>query len=234
MKIKFLLVAILFSFFAKAQEVQLHYDFTSERQYPTFTFEFFRPDALGSTFFFTDYDFKRKDGASLGYFEIARKFNIKNNLIKGLNFHVEYNDGFLMTDDKAGSPETPIGIPINRAYLVGLGFPIKIGSFTLNTTYMYKNTYGSTGFDGQFTAVWFQNLFNNKVTIRGFLDFWSEDRIDGSSKKMILLTEPQVMYNFNTHFSLGSEIEISNNFYDKGLYGENFEVFPTIMARYAF
>jgi len=230
MKIKLLFFTLLFTVCANAQEIQLNYDFLPDRDYLTFTFEIFRPDKLGSTFFFTDYDFNRKDGANLGYFELARKFNIKNNLIEGLNFHVEYNDGFLITDDKAGSPENALGFPINRAYLVGLGFPIKIGNFVLNTTYMYKNTYGSTGFDGQFTAVWFHNLFNDKVTLRGFLDFWSEDRMDGSSKKMILLTEPQVMYNLNKSFSIGSEIEISNNFVPT----EEFKVFPTIMGRYAF
>jgi hypothetical protein len=138
MKIKFLFLAFLFSFFAKAQEIQLHYDFLPERDYLTFTFEFFKPDKLGSTFFFTDFDFGRSDGANLAYFEIARKFNIKNNLIEGLNFHIEYDDGLLMTDDKSDSPENPLGFPINRAFLVGFGFPIKIGEFTLNTTYMYK------------------------------------------------------------------------------------------------
>jgi hypothetical protein len=230
MKIKLLLLALLFSYCVKAQEAQLHYDFLPERQYATFTFEFFKPDTLGSTFFFTDFNFGRSDSANLAYFEIARKFNIRNTFINGLNFHIEYNDGFLMTDDKENSPENPLGFPINRAYLVGFGFPIKIGSFTLNTTYMYKNTHGSSGLDGQFTAVWFQNLFNNKVTIRGFLDFWSEDRADGSSKKAILLTEPQFLYNFSKSFSLGSEVEISNNF----LPSEQFEVFPTVMAKYAF
>src|SRR6187551_647287 len=119
MKIKLLFLALLLSCFAKAQEVQLHYDFLPDREYTTFTFEFFRPDKLGSTFFFTDFDFNRKDGANLAYFEIARKFNIKNKAIEGLNFHIEYNDGFLMTDDKAGSPENPLGFPINRAFLVG-------------------------------------------------------------------------------------------------------------------
>lgn len=228
MKIKFLFFAFLFSFLAKAQEIQLHYDFLPERDYLTFTFEFFKPDKLGSTFFFTDFNFGRSDSANLAYFEIARKFNIKNNLIEGLNFHIEYNDGLLMTDDKEDSPENPLGFPINRAFLVGLGFPIKIGNFTLNTSYLYKNTHGSSGFDGQFTAVWFQNLFNDKVTIRGFLDFWSEDRADGSSKKMILLTEPQFMYNLNKSFSFGSEIEISNNFVPS----EEFKIFPTIMVRY--
>lgn len=230
MRIKHLLFALFFSLCANAQELQLNYDFLPERDYLTFTFEIFRPDKLGSTFFFTDFNFDRKDAANLAYFELARKFTIKNDLIEGFNLHLEYNDGFLMTNDKAGSPDTPVGIPINRAYLLGFGFPIKIGGFTLNTTYMYKNTHGSSGLDGQFTAVWFHNLFNDKVTLRGFFDFWSEDRVDGSSKKAILLTEPQVMYNFNKNFSLGSEIEISNNFVPS----EEFSVFPTIMGRYAF
>lgn len=230
MKIKHLLFTLFFTVFANAQELQLNYDFLPEREYLTFTFEIFKPDSLGSTFFFTDFNFGRKDAANLAYFELARKFNIKNNVIEGLNFHIEYNDGLLMTDDKAESSENPLGFPINRAFLVGFGFPIRIGNFTLNTTYMYKNTHGSSGFDGQFTAVWFHNLFNNKVTIRGFFDFWSEDRTDGSSKKAILLTEPQVMYNLNKNFSIGSEIEISNNFVPT----EEFQVFPTIMGRYAF
>ena len=229
MKIKYLLVLFFFSVFAKAQEIQLNYDFLPERNYLTFTFEIFKPDNLGSTFFFTDFNFDRKDGANLAYFELARKFTIKNNFLEGLNFHIEYNDGFLMTNDKSSSPVDPLGFPINRAVLAGFGFPIKIGNFTLNTTYMYKNTKGSSGIDGQFTAVWFHNLFNNKVTVRGFFDFWSEDRINGS-KKAVLLTEPQIMYNLNKNFSVGSEIEISNNFVPT----EEFRVFPTIMGRYAF
>lgn len=230
MKYQSLLVVFFFSFLAKSQEIQLNYDFLPERNYLTFTFEIFKPDSLGNTFFFTDFNFDRKDGANLAYFELARKFNIKNNLIDGLNFHVEYNDGFLMTNDKAGSPATPIGIPINRAFLVGFGFPIKIGNFTLNTSYLYKNIKGSNGLDGQFTAVWFQNFFNNKVTVRGFLDVWTQDKSFKSGKKIVLLTEPQVMYNLNNHFSIGSEIEVSNNFVPT----DEFKVYPTVMARYAF
>src|SRR6188508_1013487 len=131
MKIKYLLFTLLFSVFANAQELQLNYDFLPERDYLTFTFEIFKPDKLGSTFLFTDFNFDRKDAANLAYLEVARKFNIKNKFIEGLNFHVEYNDGLLMTNDKEGSPEDPLGFPINRAFLVGFGFPIKIGDFTL-------------------------------------------------------------------------------------------------------
>jgi hypothetical protein len=232
MKSNILFLFSLFTLYTSAQEVQLHYDFSEDRNYLTGTFEIFKPDKTGSTFFFTDFNFDRKDGANLAYFEIARKFNIKNEKIEGLNFHIEYNDGFLMTNDKSTSPETAIGFAINRAFLTGFGFPIKIGNFTLNTSYLYKNTEDSHGIDGQFTAVFFQNIFNNKVTIRGFLDFWSQDidLEDSNSKKhMILLTEPQVMYNFNPKFSIGSEIEISNNFVSSN----EFKVYPTIMAKWS-
>lgn len=228
MKSKFLILLSFLSLCANAQEFQLNYDFTNERDYLTGTFEIFKPDNLGSTFFFTDFDFNRNDGANLAYFEIARKFTIKNKVVDGLNFHIEYNDGFLITNDKTGSPDPSLGFPINRAYLIGFGFPIKIGNFTLQTTYMYKNIKESGGIDGQFTAVFFHNLFKDKVTIRGFFDFWSEDQNNSNTKKMVLLTEPQIMYNLNKNFSIGSEIEISNNFDPS----QEFKVFPTIMGRW--
>lgn len=233
MKSKIIFLFSLFTLCASAQEFQLNYDFTNERNYLTGTFEIFKPDNTGSTFFFTDINFDRKDGASLAYFEIARKFTIKNETIKDLNFHIEYNDGFLITNDKLNSPSPAIGIPINRAFLTGFGFPIKIGNFTLNTSYLYKNTKGSGGIDGQFTAFFYQNLFNNKITIRGFLDLWSQDitldNPNSNKKHLVLLTEPQVMYNFTNKFSLGSEIEISNNFVPS----QDFKVYPTIMAKWS-
>ena len=209
---------------AHAQELQLHYDFGKDRQYVTTTFEIFKPDNLGSTFMFTDIDFNRPDGASLVYFEIARKFNIKNKTIDGLNFHIEYNDGFLISDGDA-----PVGIPIQQAALTGIGFPIKIGDFTLHTSYLYKWIKGSNGLDGQFTAVWFQNFANNKITFRGFLDFWSAPKFGDKDKKQgVFITEPQLMYNINKNFSIGTEVEISKNFVPSG----DFTVNPTAMVRW--
>ncbi len=210
-----------------AQEIQVHYDFLKPREYITGTFEIFKPDKLGSTFMFTDIDFNRyTGGASLAYFEIARKFNIHNKAIEGLNAHIEYNDGLLITKS-----EEPIGIPINRSVLAGVGFPIKLGNFTLNTSYLYKNIQGSNGIDGQFTAVWFQNLFNNKVTLRGFLDVWSQPKnwADKNKKTAVLLTEPQFLYNINEHFSFGSELEISRSFVAGT---DDLKIFPTVMAKW--
>lgn len=219
-RLLFMGILVLYSMGLKAQELQLHYDFSKERNYLTATFEMFKVDKLGSTFMFSDFDFGRTDGVSLTYFEIARKFTIPNKAIKGLNFHIEYNDGFLISQGKS-----PAGIPISQAFLTGVGLPIKLGNFTLHTSYLLKKIRGSEGIDGQFTAVWFQNFLKNKVTFRGFLDIWSETK--GEGKKAIFITEPQLLYNLNSTFSLGTEIEISKNFISN-----DWKVFPTIMVRW--
>ncbi len=218
-------ICLLYGFGLSAQELQLHYDMGKDREYFTGTFEIFKPDRLGSTFMFTDFDFNRTDGASLAYFEIARKFNISNKAIEGLNYHIEYNDGFLITADKP----LGVGIPIQRSVLTGIGFPIKLGGFTLNTSYLYKWIHGSNGFDGQFTMVWFKNFANDKLTFRGFMDFWS-DPLGGDKKHKhaVFMTEPQLMYNINSTFSLGSEIEVSKNFVPS----RKWSVCPTAMVRW--
>ena len=62
----------------------------------------------------------------------------------------------------------------------------------------------------------------------GFADFWREDwdfDFDGvTDTEFIFLTEPQIWYNINKSFSVGSEIEMSNNFANV----KGFQVNPTL------
>ena len=53
---KFTILLSLFAFVTllNAQNLQLHYDFGKGRQYLTTTVELFKPDKIGSTFFFVD------------------------------------------------------------------------------------------------------------------------------------------------------------------------------------
>ena len=69
----------------QAQNVQLHYDLghnlsddLSNRPAVTTTVEMFKPDKWGSTFLFTDIDYKN-DGAVGAYWEIAREFSVTKN-----------------------------------------------------------------------------------------------------------------------------------------------------------
>ena len=97
MKRFFSLAILLMAAFgsAMAQDVQVHYDLghslykdLSSRMSVTTTVEMFKPDTWGSTFMFTDIDYKR-DGAIGAYWEIAREFNLSKN--KQWAAHVEYN-----------------------------------------------------------------------------------------------------------------------------------------------
>ena len=80
MKKFFTIAAILLvALGAKAQNVQLHYDFGSAlydkldgRPATTTTVEMFKPDKWGSTFFFLDFDYNNK-GVQSAYWEIARE-----------------------------------------------------------------------------------------------------------------------------------------------------------------
>jgi len=91
--------AFLFVSMAKAQtNVQLFYDFG--RQYATTTFEMFKGDAWGDSFFFIDHYYATHDDRQAGlgsayrgsYFEIERGLNFwQDTQFKDFFVHVEYD-----------------------------------------------------------------------------------------------------------------------------------------------
>ena len=116
---------------------------------------------------------------------------------------------------------------------MGLDYFIHSKDFknTLNLKALYKNIQKKdSDVPMQFTVVWAMNdLFGVKgLKFDGFADFWWEDhavdfRADGScdTKSTVFITEPQLWYNVGQHFgcdnlSLGTEIELSNNFGSTG------------------
>jgi hypothetical protein len=222
-----------------AQDIQLQYDFGKPENGPRHnyfisTVEMYRPDSLGSLYFFIDFQYNSPDkpkGVSLGYFEISHEFYMpwfKNNKIfKPLTIHIEYDDGnaiYLVDSITRGTN-------LRSSWLGGFAYPIQIGKFTLNTIYLYKYIRGSSTPDFQVTFAWGQNLFHNKVTLSGFLDIWSQDDFygDPANKKLILYSEPQIWYNFYRKFAIGSEFKVSKNF----LPGSNrVEVFPTLGVKW--
>ena len=70
-KTTLLLLVSLLAFGSFAQNVQLHYDLGKGRKYLTSTVEMFKPDKLGSTFFFIDMDYGSHDvdGVTLAYWK---------------------------------------------------------------------------------------------------------------------------------------------------------------------
>lgn len=226
-RILLLFTVAALGFSANAQNIQTHYDFGKDRNYVTTTVEMFKPDKLGSTFFFIDMDYSSDarnidNGISLAYWEIARSFKWNEN--QKFQPRVEYNGGVFKLD----GDETPF-VPIENCWLAGVERTWASADFskilTLQANYKYIKDKEDASF--QLTAVWTIQMLEGKLTFTGFADFWKEEMFWGTDYRF--LTEPQLWYNFNSHFALGSEVELSNNFV-----GNKFFVSPTVALKYTF
>lgn len=237
MKYYFTPIILLLYLPASAQNVQLHYEFGQQEDgvkhnYFVSTFELFRPDSLGYTFLFTDFEFNspgQPRGVSLGYFEIAREFRLPW-FNRNLGIHLEYNDGAVIypINDTA-----ILGENLRNTWLGGIEYTLQLSDLSLNIMTLYKYTRGSETPDFQWTIVWFYPLFRNKISLSGYADVWTQDDFQRISDKktVVLYSQPQIWYNFNKHFSLGSEFKISRNF----IYGsKRVEFFPTLGIKWEF
>ena len=211
-----------------AQNVQLHYDFgrniysneEAGRPKVTLTLEQFKADKWGSWFYFVDVDFSRKFTES-AYTEISREFNIGN---KGFAAHVEYDGGLSKK------------LSFQQSALIGAAWNGHSADFskTYSVQLMYKRyfkAYDETNayHSFQFTSVWGLNFADNKCRFSGFVDFWRGEKGNGHGE-LVILTEPQLWYNVTDHFSIGTEVEISNNFYND----KDFFVNPTLGVKWNF
>lgn len=198
---------------AVAQDIQLHYDlgrniYTGEesgRQKVTVTLEQFKADPWGSWYYFVDIDLSRHftEGA---YAEISREFNLGKQ--SPFAAHVEYDGGLSHT---AGS--------FQQAGLVGAAYNGHNEDFskTWSVQLLYKQYFKSSEethsyASAQLTGVWGLHFFDRKLTFSGFIDFWRGEKASNGHGCLVILSEPQLWYNFTEHFSLGTEWEFSNNF----------------------
>ena len=196
---------------ANAQNIQLHYDFgrniyTGEeagRSKVTVTLEQFKADQWGSWYYFVDLDLSSHFTES-AYTEISREFNLRMDL--PIAAHVEYDGGL----SKSGS--------FQQAGLIGAAYNGHNADFskTWSVQLLYKQFFKSydnthSYASAQLTGVWGLNFLDNKLSFAGFIDFWRGEKANGHGC-LVVLTEPQLWYNFTKHFSVGTEWEISDNF----------------------
>lgn len=234
-KILFAFCLLVLSGYVSAQNLQLHFDprhalhsGTFDRNYFTATFEMFKADKWGSTFGFIDMDFNQSKGnIGMAYLEISRDQNLGSLPIRA---HAEFNGGLFRDKNYSGHS-------IENAYMIGPSYATTIGKVNVGTYLVYKyNAFNRVSNDIQWTATWGTNLFNNKITLSGFIDIWTENKDRSKTKttndkKIILLTEPQFWYNATSNLAFGTEIEISNNF----VFNSNkVLVNPTIAAKWNF
>lgn len=221
---------------SKAQNLQVFYD--TNRDCITTTLEMFRPDAFGSTFLFVDMDYgtySPVNGRAIGaYTEIAREFCFwQDSELNWLSAHAEFNGGF---NTAAGS--------FNNSWLLGLTYSGHSEDFskTWSVTASYKAIPGTVGLNlkkqphsFQLTGVWGISFLDGWCSFSGFADFWREPRV-WQNTNFIIISEPQLWVNLNKiagwediNLSVGGELEISNNFVEKG-----FRAMPALGAKWTF
>ena len=225
------------------QNVQLLYDLghtlygdLSGRPNVTTTVEMYKPDKWGSTFLFTDITYFT-DGAAGAYWEISREFNVTKN--KRWAVHIEYNGGATSVE------HTAIASRFQHSLLFGGAWNWASEDFskTFSLQALYRQCFkgmGSKAFSSfQATAVWGLNFAKGLLTFSGFADLWYNPNVNG---KLILLSQPQFWVNFNTlkgmdgiNLSLGTEVEVSNNFiFNDNGDNNKFFVIPSLAAKWTF
>ncbi len=227
--------ALAFAQGAKAQNVQVFYDFGENREYITTTFEMFKADKFGDTFWFIDHNYATSAQRDAGtasacngtYFEIER----------GINFwqDSEYKDLSAMVEYDGSSWGAGIFCLGAKYFLHNADFS---NTFTLALLYDFHIGVGDADVPIKFSGVWGMNdIFNVKgLCFKGFIDVWGNNSIfsDGSTAKFSVLTEPQVWYNLggilDGHLDLGTEIELSYNFAGN----KGFMVNPCLGCRWTF
>ena len=210
--------ALILNTFVIAQNLQLHYEASEDREYFVSTLEMFKPDNYGSTFWFVDMEYAAPGvkGVSLSYWEIARSFTLPLN---NLSATVQYNDGVA----NFGS--------LGQVWLAGVNYYLDLGFVALPIDILYRAAQGADSPDFQLTTTWFVPLMDGHVEFSGFVDFWSQDKMGTDDKQFVVLAEPQIWYNANEHLSIGSEVEISNNF----IFGaDGIQALPTLGLRWSF
>ena len=228
-----------------AQNIQLHYDLghslnsdLTNRPSVTTTFEMFKPDKWGNTYTFTDIDYQR-DGVAGAYWEIAREFNLLRN--KQWAAHIEYNGGLSSDEDNWNATRFQHAVLMGGAWNWHSDDFSKTFSVQAMYKYYFKNRhYNARPFNGfQLTEVWGITFANRLCTFSGFCDLWYDPNVNG---KLIVISEPQFWFNLNVlkgmqgvNLSLGSEVELSNNFVwnNRGEHNR-FYAIPTIAAKWIF
>lgn len=231
------LLTILPSLLMAQLNVQMHYDLghslygkeLGTRSNWTATIENFSADKWGSTYFFVDANFGdnvMKDA----YAEISRELKFWK---APFAIHVEYNGGLSNTSS------------YNDAYLLGAAYNWAnkdfSKTFSLQMLYRYlANQAIGTKHSWQLTTVWGIHFAKRLCSFTGYADLAHDNSVNGA---LVFTSEPQFWVNLNAldkvddkfNLSIGTELEISNNFvWPTNGTNNRFYVIPTLAAKWTF
>lgn len=212
-------------YFSKT-EVQVHIDsnrdtYWNKAAIATLTTEHFSEWKYGDVFLFLDIEGKDdySTEAACFYYEIAPRFSLNKMLDVDLSTPLT-GDIYLAGQFNDGIPQGGTDY-INRVWLYGMSVDFKFQpdyGFSNLSVYVRDEKTRDTSY--QVTLAWGQpfTIGGLSLAFNGFMDIWKDD------EKTVLITEPQLRLNLSSFFdkdnflsncSIGTEIEISRDFFDK-------------------
>jgi len=200
----------------------------------------FKPDRWGSNFFFIDLDYY-SDGMAGAYWEISREISLANHNTWAL--HLEYDGGEATKQAVKSYAES--SSRFQHAFLAGGAYNWASSDFLRTFSaqvlwkYYFKGQYRGAYNSVQFTGVWGVSFGCGLFTFSGYADLWYDPDVQG---KWSFAAEPQIWFNVDAlrgckdvHLSLGSEVEVSNNFvYNDDGANNRFYAIPTVAAKWTF
>jgi len=208
-------------------ELQLHTDpnrktsdAASKKDIFTVTFDHFSEWTYGDNYFFLDIEGKDdfSSDADTLYFEYAPRLSLDRVLKKEKLLDLDFISETYATVQYNNSDRAFI----NRVWLSGVSFDLNFQpnfGFS-NISFMIRNE-ATQDASYQITYVWGQPFVIDSLDLnfKGFMDIWEND------KETVVLTEPQFRLNLSSFVgqehilsqaALGTEIEISRNFFEPG------------------
>ncbi|HMH20337.1 MAG TPA: DUF5020 family protein [Puia sp.] len=242
---KYLALPILFFFSIPlfSQNLQLHYDLRhtidpahNSRNFPTIYFEYFKSQndttsfIKTGSFFLKAEDDLQGDGGNIGkaFIQTSQSFRFWKPKIY-LSF--QYSGGLGVTEPKQYSYYITNTFSLGADYL----FQWKKAWFSAVLNYKYI-PYKKPSNDFLFTLYWWKGLLNYKLELAGDFSVWTENKDHGdgngagmSGKRFFFFAEPQIWYNINKIFAVGSKI---NMYYHVNTSENDFQVYPTAAIKF--
>jgi hypothetical protein len=125
---------------------------------------------------------------------------------------------------------------ITNTYQAGAEIPFQWKGAFLTTVLDYKLVaYTKPTNDPIFTQYWYKGFFYYKLEFAGDFSIWTENKNHGDEttaglkgKRFFFFAEPQLWYNLNKTFAVGSKL---NCYYHVNIIADIFQAYPTVAVR---
>jgi len=240
MKLVLFSVFISFSAIAFSQNLQLHYDFrhtmdpkTNPKNYPSFSFEFFKNmDTMGTGSFLiklqADLNGKNSNTGQV-FTQLSQSLRFwKPKIYLSLN----YSGGL-------GVTSAAFGYYLSSSYGIGISYPFQWhgGWFAASLIVRYT-AFDRPSYDPQMTIYFGRGFFNYAVFAAGSFVFWTQNKNQGSEpandqhgKKFVFFGDPQLWLKIKNNLFVGTRTNVYFHIFNMK---DRVQLYPTIGMKFQF